>query len=60
MNRGFLLATLTLFSVPAMAHVSDAQGSAHAAEHLWLALAVMPAYWVARPLVRKLLRIRRR
>ena len=61
MNRGALISLLTLGGIgSAQAHVSGAVGMAHAGEHLWLLLALVPALMLLRPLVRRLARNRRR
>jgi len=57
MNRGILLYVSLLFAGGAQAHVSQAEGMAHAGEHLWLLLA-LPALILLRPLASRLLRAR--
>jgi hypothetical protein len=56
MNRGAFVAGFSLLSMQAHAHVSHAQGLAHATEHLWLLLAMVPVAILMRPLTRRLLR----
>jgi len=61
MNRGMFLTLAGLLgATAAQAHVSHAQGVAHASEHLWLLLALAPALMLLRPLARRLLRSRDR
>ena len=57
MNRGKLLFISLLSAGAAQAHVSQAEGVAHAGEHLWLLLA-LPALLMLRPLAARLLRTR--
>ena len=58
MNRGILTTLLAMLAAQAQAHVSHAEGMAHANEHLLL-LALIPLALLGRPLVRRLLRIRK-
>ena len=57
MNRGIPLFVSLLLAGSAQAHVSQAEGMAHAGEHLWLLLA-LPALILLRPLASHLLRSR--
>jgi len=57
MNRGKPLFVALLLAGGAQAHVSQAEGLAHAGEHLWLLLA-LPALMLLRPLATRLLRTR--
>lgn len=61
MNRGTVLTVAALFgSNTVQAHVSQAQGMAHAFEHFWLLLAVAPLLLFVRPLANHLLQRRKR
>ena len=44
----------------AQAHVSEVQGMAHAAEHFWWLLTLVPAVLVLRPHAQRLLRVRQK
>jgi len=57
MNRGVLMTIAALLlSSQAQAHVSQAQGMAHAGEHLWLLLVLVPALLLVRLSVRRFVR----
>jgi len=56
MNRGKLLFVSLLAASSAQAHVSQAEGLAHAGEHLWLLL-LLPALMFLRPISSRLLRL---
>lgn len=58
MNRGVILTVSMLLAANSQAHVSHAEGMAHASEHLWLLLAVVPVLALLRPLVLRILRKR--
>lgn len=49
----------TLAAGAAQAHVSDAHGVAHATQHLWLVLALVPSLLLLRPLAQRLLHRRK-
>jgi len=60
MKRGFPLVMSILFAGAAEAHIGPQDVSLHALEHLWLLLAVVPALWLAKPVLRQLQKTRRR
>ncbi len=60
MKRGFPLVMSILFAGAAEAHVSPQSVSLHALEHLWLLLAVVPALWLVKPVLRQLQKTRQR
>ena len=59
MNRGVIIGLVVLTSSPLFAHVSTAEGVAHAVEHGWILLLVLAPVVVMmfRPLARCLRRI---
>ena len=61
MKRGIVLAFAAVVGSGAVqAHVSQAQGMAHAFEHFWLLLVLAPLLLVARPAADYLTRRRKR
>jgi len=56
MNRIFPLSASVFLIGTAEAHVSHAAGMAHAFEHLWILLALVPAVLLLAPLLRPLLK----
>ena len=58
MNRAIVIGLTVLISSPLAAHVSNAEGVAHAVEHGWLLLVLAPIVMLMfRPLMRCLRRI---
>lgn len=60
MSRGYLLTVFTLIATNAQAHLRHHEGVMHAAEHLWLLLALMLVVMPVRMLAHRLLRINKR